>query len=149
MRLIVARRWLAVYFLLITTLSGGYLLLFGETALLPISQSDATAAFQIIIPVLIGQITIIFQWIAQLNAPENPDAISPIPVWAIKLPPLLVALLIIVSVVLLAAGNLGGGHRWGLSPQGFKGVLTFAVSLLNATTVFLVGKLFAKAKSDS
>src|SRR6266478_548590 len=142
MKLITARRWLAIYFLLVTSLTGGYLLLFGETSMLPVSKSDATAAFQILLPVLIGQLTVIFQWIAQLNEPEDAEALSPFPSWAIKLPPILVAALILISLTLLVAGNLNGGKQWGLSPQDFKGVLTFAVSLLNATTVFLVARLF-------
>lgn len=147
MKLVTARRWLAIYFLLVTALTGGYLLLFGETVMLPISKSDATAGFEIIIPVLIGQITVIFQWIAHLNEPEDAQALSPIPSWAIKLPPLLVAVLIGTSLILLVAGNLNGGHNWALSPQDLKAVLTFAVSLLNATTVFLVTKLFARPKA--
>src|SRR5438445_6155326 len=119
MRLAAARRWLAVYFLLITVFTGGYLLLFGETSMLPMPKQDAMAAFQILVPVLIAQITLIFQWISQLSEPEDQNAFSPIPAWAIKLPAILVAALIVASVLLLAFGNMGEGQGWGLSPQDF------------------------------
>ena len=135
-----ARRWLAIYFLLITAVTGGYLLIFGDrTFLLPMSRESATSCFQILIPVLIGQITIIFRWISHLTEPEDKEAQSPIPEWAIKLPPILVVLLIAGALIGLVAGN---GKQWGLAPEGFKSLLTFAVSLLNASTVFLVSKLF-------
>jgi hypothetical protein len=49
-----AQRWLALYFLLYTGFVGGYVLIFGESWLLPISKADANDSFQIIIPVFLG-----------------------------------------------------------------------------------------------
>jgi hypothetical protein len=43
-----AQRWLALYFLLYTGFVGGYVLIFGESWLLPISKADANDSFQII-----------------------------------------------------------------------------------------------------
>ena len=139
-----ARRWLAIYFLLVTSITGGYLLLFAESWLLPISREDATAAFEIVIPVLIGQLTVMFQWIGQLDGSSESARRSPIPPWAIKLPPAIVATLLAVSVLVLVLGNLRQDIQVGLSPDQFKAIITFAVAMLNGTTIFLVAKLFPK-----
>lgn len=140
-----ARKWIAIYFLLVTVVTGGYLLLFGRTRFLPIDKDQASATFQILIPVLVGQIAVIFQWIAQIGSTQDDDKVCPIPSWAIQLPPLLVLGLIGVSVIVLILGNWGNGSNSAMGPEEFKSVFTFAVSVLNASTVFLVGRLFPKA----
>jgi len=151
MKLVDARRWLAIYFLLITVVLGGYLLVAGghRSWLLPLSDEDSSACFEIIIPVFIGQLAVIFQWIAQLNVPQDINEICPMPSWAIKLPPILISLLLTISLIILVAGNANGGHDWGMPPETFKKILTFCVSILNATTVFLVAKLFHRPQSNS
>jgi len=93
----------------------------------------------------VGQITVIFQWIAQMNSTQDDDKECPIPVWAIKLPPLLVLGLMAISVVVLIMGNWGSGSTSAMGPDEFKSVFTFSVSILNASTIFLVGRLFPKA----
>jgi hypothetical protein len=146
MKLHEARRWLAVYFLLLTAITGGYLLLFGESPLLPMSKDEAKAGFQILIPVLIGQIAVIFQWVSRLQEQEDLAELSPLPTWSVKLPAVIVAVLIIFGVAVLVIGNSGSGQPIGLSPEGFNGLLTFAVSILNASTIFLVARLFGTPK---
>jgi hypothetical protein len=64
MTLVAARNWLAVFFLGTTASLGAYILLFQQTRLLPIAAKDATSSFQIIIPTLVGQLTLAFKWIA-------------------------------------------------------------------------------------
>ena len=137
-----ARKWLAIYFLLTAVAVGLYLLLFPATWILPLGRDDANACFEILLPVLIGQVTVIFQWFALASAgdAENIEP-SPIPDWAIKLPPILVLLIIIASAVALSIANMPPSHLQ-LGPEGFKAALTFAVSIMNASTVLLVSRLF-------
>lgn len=140
-----ARRWIAIYFLLVTVITGGYLLLFGETRFLPVSKTEAAATFQILIPVLVGQLTVIFQWLSLMTNVHDGDDICPIPTWAIKMPPLLVLGLISATIIVLILGNWGDGSPSALGPEQFKNVFTFAISILNASTVFFVSRLFPKA----
>jgi hypothetical protein len=138
-----ARKWLGLYFLLFSAALGGYVLLFAESSLLPLKRVDAGDAFKIVVPVLIGQVTVIFQWIGKLGQPNSDPC--PIPGWAIKGPPIISVALVILGAAIMIAGNRVEGSGWGLSSDGFKSVLTFAISILNASTVFLVARLFPSA----
>ena len=134
------RNWLGIYFLLITGIFGAYLLLFRESPVLPISKAEAVDAFEILIPVLLAQVTMIFRWFsADNNAAEK---LVDIPRWIVIGPPVMVLGILLSAVVALIAGNMGEGKDWAPSPDAFKGVVTFAVSILNASTVFVVSKYF-------
>lgn len=141
------RNWLGKYFLIITAAIGGYILLFGETPLLPMARSEATGVFQIVLPVLLGQLTIIFRWFTETKDPEQEDSVVAVPAWIIKWPPWIVVCLIVLSAIQMALGNLWGNRVWTLSPTIFRNIVTFCVSILNATTVFVVSKYFAGVKS--
>lgn len=146
MRIADARKWLAIYFLLTTVITGSFLLLFSGSVVLPLTEEDASACFQILIPVLVGQVTVIFQWIALANAnPQDPDETTPIPAWAIKLPPVLALGIVVLATVALAVAN-APDINWNVSPVTFKNAITFAVTVLNASTVFLVARLFPQQK---
>ena len=130
------RNLLGVFFLGTTTVRGAYIILCQDTAALPISKRDATSAFQIIIPSLIAQVTIVFRWIS--NPPANvPDKVA-IPAWAVVLPPLLV-IAILVGTVILIVTDKGEHHDAGAT---FKNIVTFCESLLTATSVFIVARVF-------
>ena|SRR5260370_33389292 len=139
-----ARRWLALYFLLTTVVVGLYLLLFAKSIVLPMTREDASACFQIVIPVLVGQIAIIFQWIAIANAadPEQKQP-CPVPSWAIRLPPLLVVCIIVIAAAALIISN-APNSQLSMGPESFKNAITFGVSVLNASTILLVPRLFPK-----
>ena len=135
------RNWLGIYFLLVTSVLGGYLLMFNESKLLPLSSEEATSAFQIVIPVLIGQLTIMFKWFGGSKTSREREI--NIPKWTVVAPPSIVAVLLVVSLILLIAGNSSEtGYSWGLNAAKFKSVITFCVSLLNATTIFVIAKFF-------
>ena len=140
MKLSQIRNWLGIYFLLITGILGGYILLFKETTMLPISHSEAINSFQIILPVLVGQLTIIFKWYGA-DRPEE-DVIVNIPIWVIKAPPVMVSALLILSIAILIIGNLGAGETWAISPDSFKAIVTFCVTILNTTSVFIILRFF-------
>jgi hypothetical protein len=88
------------------------------------------------------QVTIVFQWFA--NIEKNDPRPCPIPAWAIVTPPTIVLVVISAAVVVMIAGNHFSGSGWGLSGEKFNNVLTLVVSILNASTVFLVARLFPR-----
>jgi H+/Cl- antiporter ClcA len=136
------RRWLGLYFLLITVAFGGYVWLLSESPYLPIPNSEATATIQILLPVLIGQLTAIYGWYGRGNAAKT-EKMIPIAPWVVKAPPILVAALLIVATYLMAWGN----HKqwaWTLSPGKFRGLVVIAVSILNATSVHIVKLYFSE-----
>jgi NADH:ubiquinone oxidoreductase subunit 6 (subunit J) len=142
-----ARKWLGIFFLLTTVIIGCYLLLFSGMVFLPLTQAEAGDCFQIIIPVLVGQVTVIFQWIAMTNnAQEDKNSLCPIPGWAIKLPPILALLIIILASIVLVIAN-DSSKNLSASPDTFKHAITFSATILNATTVYLVAKLFPTKKT--
>ena len=139
-----ARRWLALYFMLTTVVVGLYLLLFAKSIALPMTREDANACFQIVIPVLVGQVAIIFQWIATGNAADPEQKLQcPVPSWAIWLPPLLVICIIVIAAAALIVANQPKSQL-SMGPESFKAAITFAVSVLNASTILLVPRLFPK-----
>jgi hypothetical protein len=137
------RDWLGKYFLLATFSIGGYILLFGGSysVMLRIDKPTATDCFQIIIPVLLGQLTIIFRFYAGAQDTPKHDVVVPVPPWVVKWPPLLVIALLVFTVLLMALGNVAN-VTWAPDQNQFKTVLTFAVAVLNATTTFLVMRYF-------
>ena len=132
--------------MLITVVAGGYILLFADTRLLPgLTKSNATSIFEIIIPVLVGQLTVIFRWFGNPASVQSNQPVD-LPNWVVKAPPILVSLLLAVSVLFLIVGN-NREHPWGPSAESFAAIVTFCVSLLNATTVFIVTRFFTTPKS--
>jgi len=148
MTIAVDRRWLALYFLLTTVVVGLYLLIFAGQPILPLSRDEANACFEILIPVLVGQVAVIFQWIALANVNDDENLKpSPIPSWAITLPPALALFVILAGAAALVMSNsLSNNSSFG--PEGFKTTITFAVSILNASTVVLVARLFPSVKQS-
>ena len=136
------RNWLGIYFLGTTAVLGAYILLFQQTRLLPISASDASSAFKIIIPTLIAQLTVAFRWIS--SPPRDGGTQVNIPRWAVIGPPITVDAILVFSVLFLIVdgGKSDGGEI-------FKNVVTFCVSLLSASTVFIVSAVFAAASGTA
>jgi hypothetical protein len=142
------RNWLGIYFLFVTILLGGYIILFAETKLLPMSKAEAMNAFKIIIPVFVGQLAIIFQWFSRHDAASS-EAILSIPPWVVKAPLILVACLLIAGIVIMIIGNSGSQTTqpaWSPSPERFKDLVTFAVTVLNATSVYIVMRFFKETQ---
>ena len=137
-----AQRWLGLYFLIITSCLGVYFLIFAETVALPVSREEAQHAFQVVIPVFLGQLTIIFQWLGSRDSGPSNELV-PIPTWAIIAPPITAVFIVASVVAAVAIKNLisqtGAG---GLDTGVFNTPVTFAVGIINASTVFLVARLF-------
>jgi hypothetical protein len=138
------RNWLGRYFLLTTVCLGTYILLFAETRLLPISSGDSLDAFQIVVPVLVAQLTTVFSWFTGPSKVAS-DTIVEIPSWIVKAPPLLVVSMVVVAVLSLIVSTSQGGTGW-IDASKFKSIVTFSVTVLNATSVILVARVFGQSK---
>ena len=134
------RNWLGIYFLAFTSILGGYILIFTDSILLPIPPEAGIDSFEIIIPVLVGQLTIIFKWFGIEKKQENIKV--DIPVWVVKGPPIIISVLIICALLSVIIGNLRGAKVGAISASTFKSIVTFCVTILNATTLFIVGRFF-------
>jgi hypothetical protein len=130
------RNWLGIFFLGTTSVLGAYIILFQQTSLLPISSEDASSSFKIIIPTFIAQLTVVFKWIA--NPPRSDTVEVRMPKWAVMGPPIIVLgiLIVTLSYLIVDQGKSNGGEI-------FKNVVTFCVSLLSATSVFIVTAVFS------
>jgi hypothetical protein len=141
MTLTQARRWLGLYFLVTTSLTGAIILLFGGGTIVPLEEKDVTSSFQIVIPVLLGQLAVIFQWLGRQEE-SSKDQPCPVPDWAIRTPPILGAIIMLAAIMTLVLSNQQGTKWIKFGPSRFQATLTFVVGLLNASTVVLVGRLF-------
>jgi hypothetical protein len=134
------RDWLGVYVLILTALVGGYLFI-APRALVPLEQADRVASIEIIVPFLLGQTAAVYRFFTHDGSTKRAETISIRP-WLVKLPILLVSALLAIELLLMGAGSLLARADITPSPEAFKGVLTFCVALLNASTVFLITKYF-------
>jgi hypothetical protein len=131
------RNWLAAFFLGTTAALGAYIIIFQGTVVLPIPPKDAMSAFQIIIPTFIGQLTVAFRWIAAPPVAKKSE-VGVLPKWAVVGPPAAVGAILVITVVVLILDrgrSLDGGAV-------FKNSVTFCVSLLSASTMFIVSRVF-------
>ena len=131
------RNWLGMFFLGTTAVLGAYIILFQETKALPISGKDAMSAFQIIIPTFVGQLTLAFRWIS--NPPRSSEESIDLPRWAVIGPPVAILLIMLATIVLIdwdGGDSLDGGAI-------LKNAVTFCVTLLSSTTVFIMARVFA------
>lgn len=141
------RNWLGIYFLLTTTLLGTYIILFGETKLLPISKKDSMDAFQIIIPVFVAQLTTVFTWFSAPSSSTKDEVVS-IPPWVVKAPPIIVIMIIVLSIIsMVISANDETGSNW-IDASTFKTIVTFCVTILNATSVLVVIRFFARDRNQ-
>ncbi|MGO8255573.1 hypothetical protein ACC792_32000 [Rhizobium ruizarguesonis] len=134
------RNWLGIFFLGTTSVLGAYILLFQQTMLLPVSSEDAQSAFKIIIPTFLAQLTIVFKWFA--DPPKNVTAIR-LPPWVVIGPPIAIVGILMMTIIYLVVdqGKSTGGAT-------FTNVVTFCVSLLSATSVFIVTAVFNTSSNN-
>lgn len=133
-----ARNWLGIGFFLLTLVVGVYTILFGDTSLLPVSESDATSAFQIIIPVCLSQLAIMAQW---FTGEQRRLAGPGVPSWLVWLPLLGVSFALIFTVIMMVVGN-SRSAAWTHGPKAFKSIVTFCVALINATSAIVITRYF-------
>jgi hypothetical protein len=142
MKIRTARNWLGIYFLVSASAVGAFLLIAAHSRILPLEEDEAASIFQIIVPVLVGQIAVVFQWMARAGSDSGTaDDELPLPSWAIVLPPVITLLIFFSGAWALAASNAPDSSLH-VSPNTFRAIVTFALSILNASTVILVGRIF-------
>ena len=138
-------KWLFLYYLSISSFFGFVLLIFGKTVL---HVDDPVGIFSILIPTLIGQVAIISKWYVDRanDKDEELDTEVKIPNFIVKAPLIIAGFLLLLSSILKIVGfHLDAD--WTPDDSQFKGVVTFTMSLLNATSIYLVSVFFSKTKA--
>jgi hypothetical protein len=137
----VVRDWLGLYVLVLTGIVGTYLLV-APDPILPLDSEEKTASFEIIIPFLLAQVTAVFRYFTHTRPSEQP---IPIPTWVVKAPPIIASMSLMVGFLIMGFGGVLKAS-WVLSPGQFKGLLTFVVSLLSASSLFVITRYFEVEK---
>ena len=137
------RNWLGLYVLCLTAFLGGYSFL-APDFLLPLEPGDRTASFEIILPLLIAQISVVYRFFTDPDAGRR-ENLQDMPAWIVKAPLLLVSFLLAVELILFAVAGVQRSKP--PSPEMFKGLVTFCAALLNATTVLVITRYFGTSKS--
>jgi len=140
--------WLFYYYLSSTALLGTVLILFGsENSFLALK--DYSAVFSVLIPVLTGQLTILFQWRANQAFRSNHELdkevnISPSAVIA---SPIVVTVLFLLAIFLRGFGILYD-WKYQVSESQFRNLIVFVLTILIVTTVYLVILFYHPSSSD-
>ncbi len=140
------RTWIGKYFLITLSVLGGYIYIFSETIFLPLSRSEAFAAGETILPVLFGQLTIVYRWYFSPTAVDSVGDIK-VPVWLIKWPPMISVVLISASIASMIIANQQQAY-WAPDPETFRRVVVFVVSLLNVTTIIVILRYFGDPATE-
>lgn len=136
------RSWIGKYFLFTLSAIGGYIYLFSETPLLPLNRAEALAAGETIIPVLLGQLAIIYRWYFSGDATDRVGELR-VPAWLVKGPPLISITLIVMSILSMVIANYSESY-WAPDPESFRRIVVFVVSVLNVTTVIVITRYFGE-----
>ncbi|WP_407156319.1 hypothetical protein [Bradyrhizobium sp. STM 3557] len=132
------RSWLGAYVLFLAAFLGGYLII-APDSVLPLENNDRTACFEIMLPFLLGQIAAVYRFYTDPRADER-DVGSALPTWAVKSPLIIVTILIAIQLGQFAFAGITRGVP--PAPETFKGLVTFCVALLNASTVLIIVRYF-------
>jgi len=138
--------WLTHYYLVFTLVVGMLLILLGPKESI-FSLDDLEGIYSIIIPVLFGQLTIIYNWFSSSsnNEKEMSKTIN-LSEKFVKIP--LIGIAICVFICFLLRGlSINLEWSWVLSESQFKWIISLSMALLNATIFILVVNLF-KVKED-
>ena len=139
------RNWLGLYVLCLTVFLGGYCFLAPDW-ILPLESSDRTASFEIIVPFLIAQVAAVYRFFTDPDSRRR-TSFQRVPAWVVKAPPIFVTLLLICELSLF--GFAGTKRETPPSAESFKGLLTFCVALLNASTMLVITKYFESKSHTS
>jgi hypothetical protein len=132
------RNVLGMFFLGTTGALGAYIILCRESAWLPISKEDGTSAFQIVIPPFLAQVTIVYRWFSS-PPPKTDDDDVLMPKWVVLAPPLMIIGILIATIAWLLADRGKTQDPGSL----FKNAVTFCVSILAATSVYIAARVFS------
>lgn len=133
-------KWLFIYYFCISSVFGFFLIVFGKTLL---KIDDPAGVFSILVPTLISQVAIIMKWfVDKANEKDTKaDYVVRIPTFMVKVPLIVVTFILLLGTVLKVIGfHLDAD--WTPSDQQYKWMVTFCMSLLNATSIYLVSVFF-------
>lgn len=140
------RTWLGLYFLVVTGLVGTYLLIFPGSRVLPLTDEEGAATFQIIVPVLVGQLAMSFKWFTDNALKRDGTRPMNMPAWIVKLPPLMAVGVLVIANIALVLSNRSS-PLLEFAPKSFQAAVTFCVTILNATTLVLTAQYFRQPES--
>lgn len=133
--------WLFGYYFASTILVAIVLLIFGPQSQ-ALSLSDPTGIWAIIIPVFLGQVTILYQWfIKEAQRNEDSDVYIRFKKWILYTPPVAVLVLLLLSFVLRAMA-VSENYSIEFSENYLKIAITLLMSILNVTTIALNTAIF-------
>jgi hypothetical protein len=139
------RNWLGAYVLFLAAILGGYLFL-APASLLPLESTDRTSCFEVILPFLLGQVAAVYRFYTDPDV-HTRSVGGVIPAWAVKGPPIVVTVLLVIELTMFALAGQSRGTP--PTPELFKGLVTFCVALLNASTVFIITRYFDGGKGTN
>ena len=138
--------WLFYYYLIGTVSMGLILIIIGpENSLL--SLTDNLGVFAIIIPVFLGQVTILYQWFTNQAQKEQIELSKNLNISKnlVKLPPIIVLSIFGLAIILRGFGRI---NDWEIQidESQFKALVTFGMSILNVTSIYLVSLFYRSAE---
>src|SRR5260370_40500303 len=136
------RNVLGPFFLITTAFIGLYVLLFKGGPLLPIESADGIASLEIIVPVFVGQLAIVVGTYGKMSDKE----VIPVALWVIFMPPVIVVIMFAAVISYIVWSN-NPNHPLDNVGETFRGVITLAISLLNATTIIVISTFLTKKKN--
>ena len=140
------RNWIGKYFLYVLGGLGGYIFIFAESSLLPIERSEALAAAETIIPVFLGQLAIMYNWFFSPNSKDDVGDHT-VPEWLIKGPPIISLILVVFVIIAMIAGN-SSDSGWSPHPETFRRIIVLIVSIMNVTTIIVIGRYFGSTTTN-
>jgi hypothetical protein len=125
---------LGLFFLGTAVALAAYINLWQGSWYLPITEQDATSAFQIIIPMLVGQVAVV--WRASM-AEKRTGQRHVVAAWLVVAPPLVVLVALAVTIARIVSDQ-GATMNSGAA---FNKMVTLCVTILTVTSVVILAKL--------
>lgn len=133
------RNWLGP-FVLVLTLTVCAWILGAPLILLPLDFGARASSAEIAVPFLLAQIATVYRFFST-DPPKKASDLQRLPAWVVKGPCIGVAVILVALFGMMAVAGVGQNGM--VSPEKFKMVLTFCLSVLNVSTVLLVTRYFA------
>lgn len=130
-----ARLWLTAFLSLATLVFGPFAIIVSSRPLhwWPMDPSDARAAFEPIIPVLMGQIALAYRWYARSGRLDQQSDVR-LPSLVVAGPPLAFTALMVALILVMMYYRPTASGSTVIDAATFKYLVIFLVGFLNATT---------------
>lgn len=135
------RNWLGIWSTATLVCVGGYILLFGGSALFPMEKTDASDVLRLLVPTFMANTAIVYRWYVEVEKRDD-LRVLPMPPWLVKFPPIAVSGLLLLGIVNLVISNQSAAAM-SFSPEGYKNLATFSVGIMGVSTNLVMGRFFA------